>query len=249
MFCNQCGANLPDGTAHCTMCGAPLYQQAPQQESYGWDNNHQQTPAPVAPVKKNALPITITMLVSIVLIIASILAPVLMPLFEVPIMSFVADVADEDFEEQIEEMKDEWEDSEEQREMTAEELSGKEKKAYQKIEKKMEQTLNHFSLWNVNELAKLAKEADEDFDVGIEEEDYEAFTQAMGIVVGVSIGGFVLPLLFALLGGLKKSAGLTVAALIFTAISQLILSGFVLLVLSVVVYIVQIVLCKKYKAA
>lgn len=249
MFCNQCGANLPEGTTFCTMCGAPTGQQAPQQEAYNWENNYQQPSAPVAPVKKNPLPITITMLVSIVLIIASILAPVLMPLFEVPVMSFVADMADEDFEEQIEEMKDDWEASEEEREMTEDELSGKEKKAYQKIEKKMEQTLDHFSLWNVNELAKMAKEADEEFDVGIEEEDYEAFTQVMGVVVAVSIAGFVLPLLFALLGGLKKSAGLTIAALIFTAISQLILSGFVLLILSVVVYIVQIVLCKKYKAA
>ena len=39
------------------------------------------------------------------------------------------------------------------------------------------------------------------------------------------------------------------AALIFTAISQLILSGFVLLALSAVVYIVQIVLCNNYKKA
>ena len=77
----------------------------------------------------------------------------------------------------------------------------------------------------------------------------ETFSQAMGVVFGVVCGAFVLPLLFAILGGLKKSAGLTIAALIFTAISQAILSGVLLLILSAVVYIVQIVLCNKYKKA
>lgn len=250
MFCNQCGNNMPEGSSHCSACGNPLYQEPVQQAYSGWESGYAQTPAPEAPVKKNSLPVTITMLVSIVLIIASILAPLVMPLFEVPIMSVALDAADEDFDDQLDEMKDQWEDSEEEREMTLDELSGKEKKAYQKLEKKMEQTLDHFSLWNVNELAKLAKEAEDEFEMdGIDEEDYEEFAQILGTVAGISIGAFVLPLLFALLGGLKKSAGLTIAALIFTAISQLILSGFLLLILSVVVYIVQIVLCKKYKAA
>ena len=81
------------------------------------------------------------------------------------------------------------------------------------------------------------------------DKDMEDLNTAVGIVVGASIGAFVLPLLFAILGGLKKSAGLTVAALIFTAISQAILSGVLLLILSAVVYIVQIVLCNNYKKA
>ena len=52
MFCNRCGANLPDGTQFCTNCGAP--QTAPQQPA------PQATPfqfapqaAPAAPVKKS----------------------------------------------------------------------------------------------------------------------------------------------------------------------------------------------------
>jgi len=247
MFCNHCGANLPEGAAHCTMCGAPMTQNAPVQPNYDY-SQQPQSPAP-APAKKSSLPTTITCLISVVLIIASIIAPLAMPLFDVPVMSLALDAADEDFDEQLDEMKDEWKDSEEEREMAMDELSSKEKKAYKKLEKQMEKTLDHFSLLNVNELAKQAKDAEDAFEMdGINEEDYEEFSQIMGVIAGVSVGAFVLPLLFALLGGLKKSAGLTIAAMIFTAISQLILSGFVLLLLSAVVYIVQIVLCKKYKA-
>ena len=248
MFCNQCGANLPEVTAYCTMCGAPMYQQAPQQENYNWENNYQQSPVPEVPVKKNSLPITITMLVSIVLIIASILAPLMLPVFDIPVMSVALSAADEDPDELLDDMKDQMDEIKDNYDMIEDDLSSKEKKSYKKAIDSLEKMVDSFSLLNINAAAKAAQDM-EDADTSDLDEAMEEFTQIMGVIVGISIGAFVLPLLFALLGGLKKSAGLTIAALIFTAISQLILSGVVLVILSAVVYIVQIVLCKKYKAA
>ena len=244
MFCNNCGNHIPEGTAFCNACGAPVQQQqAASQQAY------YQQPQVAAPVKKNATPITITFIISIVLIIASILAPMVMPLFDIPAVSFALSVADEDMDEALDELKDEVDDIKEEYKEIKDDLSSKEKKNYEKMMDSVEKMVDNFSLLNISNAVKTLDSLDEEYRPEGMDEGMEEFSQAMLIVFGAAIGAFVLPLLFALLGGLKKSAGLTVAALIFTAISQLILSGFVLLALSAVVYIVQIVLCSNYKKA
>lgn len=244
MFCNNCGNQMPEGTVFCPACGAPAQQ--PQQAYY----QQPQAPAP-APVKKNATPIMITFIISIVLIIASILAPMVTPFFDVPVVSFVMEMADEDVD--VKEMEDDLDETldraKEQYELIEDELSSKEKKQYKNLLDKMEKMVDNCSLLNINAAAKAQEAMPEEYQPDGMDDDMEAFETAVGIVVGASIGAFVLPLLFALLGGLKKSAGLTVAALIFTAISQAVLSGTLLLILSAVIYIVQIVLCSKYKKA
>lgn len=242
MFCNNCGNQMPEGTVFCPACGAPAQQQ-PQQPLY------QQPQAP-APVKKNATPIMITFIISIVLIIASILAPMVTPFFEIPVISAVAEEIDDmdvkELEDGVEEALDQ---AKAEYKLIKDDLSSKEKKQYEKLIKCMEKMEKNLSLLNIKSTAKALEGMDEAYQPDGLDEDMEALNTAVGIVVGASIGAFVLPLLFAILGGLKKSAGLTVAALIFTAISQAILSGVLLLILSAVVYIVQIVLCKNYKKA
>lgn len=243
MFCNHCGNTIPEGTAFCNNCGAPAQQQAAPQQAY-----YQQPQAP-APVKKNATPITITFIISVVLIIASILAPMVMNFFEVPIVSVILEAADGDMEETVDDMKDELDGIKDDYEDVKDELSSKEKKNYKKMVDSADKMLDNFSLLNMSSFMKTMDNLDEEYRPDDMEEAMETFSQAMGVVFGVVCGAFVLPLLFAILGGLKKSAGLTIAALIFTAISQAILSGVLLLILSAVVYIVQIVLCNKYKKA
>ena len=152
-------------------------------------------------------------------------------------------------DEALDELKDEVDDIKEEYKEIKDDLSSKEKKNYEKMMDSVEKMVDNFSLLNISNAVKTLDSLDEEYRPEGMDEGMEEFSQAMLIVFGAAIGAFVLPLLFALLGGLKKSAGLTVAALIFTAISQLILSGFVLLALSAVVYIVQIVLCSNYKKA
>ncbi len=241
MFCNNCGNNIPEGIAFCNNCGAPAQQQT--QQAY-----YQQPQAP-APVKKNATPIMITFIISIVLIIASILAPMVMNFFEVPVVSMVLEMADEDMDEVLDDLKDEVDYAKDEYEMVEDELDSKEKKNYKKMIDSVEKMADNCSLLNISNALKTMDNLDEEYRPDGMEEGMKEFSQLMGIVFGLVFGAFVLPLLFAILGGLKKSAGLTVAALIFTAISQAILSGVLLLILSAVVYIVQIVLCNNYKKA
>ena len=73
--------------------------------------------------------------------------------------------------------------------------------------------------------------------------------KGMEILMGVLIGCFFLPLLFTLLGGLRKSTGLTVAALIFTVIAQLTWSGWIWAAVTGAVLLVQCILCRSITKA
>lgn len=48
MFCNKCGANLPDGTTFCPNCGTPLANSGPVYPGY----NPMQQPGYPAPVNQ-----------------------------------------------------------------------------------------------------------------------------------------------------------------------------------------------------
>ena len=255
MFCNHCGNQMPEGTAFCPACGAQAqqtqqaYYQQPQYQQPQYQQPQYQQPQ--APVKKSGVPITVTFIISVLLIIASILSPLVTSLFDVPLVSFAFEVLDEEAEEK--ELMDELEygldNAKAEYKQIKGDLSSKEKKQYENVMDKLEKVVDNFSLLNINAFVRAAEKLDEEYDFNSMDDAMEGYNTVMGIVIGGAIGAFVLPLVFALLGGLKKSAGLTVAALIFTAISQVILSGFLLLALSAVVYIVQIVLCGKYKKA
>ena len=334
MFCNQCGANLPDGATHCTMCGAmqdanpqpvPVEDDwdktqrvrsapgqnpnpAPQPAASGW-NTVPQPVAPVAPVapaapawneqpaapawneqpaapawneqpqqnwnsqpsydwnsqpqyaapkKKSALPIMITGILSVVLIIFSALAPLTMQMTDIPILSVVED-AKEEFEDALEQAKYDLEEHEADLEMAKEELTDDQVKAVENAEEKVRELIDNCTIMNLNAAAD-ALLALEDELAGYQNEFLEEFAGELdtlkemkealvNTMIGVCIGAFVLPLLFAILAFALKKTALTVVALILTAIPQAILSGALYIVLSAVVYIVQIVLCSQYKKA
>ena len=68
----------------------------------------------------------------------------------------------------------------------------------------------------------------------------------MGLIL---VSSFFLPLLLTILAGVNKSTGLSVAALIFTAISQLMLSGIIWVLLCAAAFIAQAVICSKVNKA
>jgi hypothetical protein len=80
-------------------------------------------------------------------------------------------------------------------------------------------------------------------------EEFEEIQSVVDLVVIAAIGMFALPLIFTLLGGLLKSKGLTITALVFIILPQLLLCGVLWVALSLVVYIFQAVLCGKAKKA
>jgi len=97
-------------------------------------------------------------------------------------------------------------------------------------------------------VSEASAEDQEDSPYTINTKDLQNFGQTKTILF-VAIGLlYFLPLLFTLLGGLLKNTGLTVTALIFTLIVQLLFSTTMgLLIASLVIYLLQIIFCKLLK--
>ena len=102
---------------------------------------------------------------------------------------------------------------------------------------------------NLKAAADLVLEESGNYDLGMNEEEAEQASMIMTVLMIGMVAFFFLPLLLTLLAGLNKSAGLTVAALIFTAISQFALCGIVFVVISLVLFIAQAVICGKVNKA
>lgn len=74
MICNNCGAQLPDGTKFCNFCGAqlitnPMYEQQTPPQYFGTNPNTYVNPSP-APEKNSKKPIIIAAIAAIVFVIA-----------------------------------------------------------------------------------------------------------------------------------------------------------------------------------
>jgi len=321
MFCNQCGANLPEGTAFCSKCGsaqnvvpqtipveddwdktqrvrsapkqnlnpapqpaAPAWEPAPQPAAPVWEPAPQPAPEPVwepapqpapqpawnpqpqpvnydwnppqyqpaAPKKKSSLPILITGLLSVVLIIFSAVAPLATNLLEIPVMSSLPEEEMAELENSLEELKTDWEDNQGSIELAKEEMTAAQIKSFENMVEKVEDLLDDPTILKLNVAADALIAMEEDFD---EDEEFledlssikELKENLIPILMGVCLGAFALPFLFALLGALLKNTALTVIAMVLTLPVQWALSGVLYIVLSGIVYIVQIVLCSKYK--
>ncbi len=260
MFCNHCGVFLPDGSQHCSQCGAPqtsAFQQSAEDATLPvfYNNPPQDTTAAYAqpsvspqqplPEKKSSLPITITFILSMLLIVASILVPLTRSFFNIPIVSLVGNAIDSDFYDEVDYLEESSEELQEEYEEFEDELSPDERAAF----KTLIRGIKTPSLFN---LARACKAAEELEDYGYSREDAalaEEFSLLIMVVLCISIGAFLLPLVFALLGGIKKNTILTILAMVFTIIPQLFLCGLLFVLLSLAVYIPQIVLCQKYKTA
>ena len=129
-------------------------------------------------------------------------------------------------------------------------------KATKKIIKSLKKVTTTPSLLNVKNLISTVEKCADDLDgehdvIDLDElsDSIKEAKQVMNIIIYVVIGLFALPAIFTLLGGLFKSKGLTITALVFMVLTQFMLCGFLWVVLSLVIYIFQAVLCHKAKKA
>lgn len=237
----------------------PVYQQPAPQPAY------RQPAAPVIPapiskkeylsskapesVKKMAGVVTITFILSLVLVIVSAVAPLAMNFFDIPAMSFMMTMADADPDELVEELEDAYGEAEYKYEIQKSTMDKDEKEAAKKVLDSMDKLLDNFSLLNFNALVSTMESVGDDYLDSSDMDDIEEVSDIMNIVIVGVIAFFILPLLFTVLGGLNKSTALTVTALVFTVISQLIFSGILWVLLSFVVFIVQAVQCSKINKA
>ena len=272
MICPHCGVAVGNDVKFCDCCGGampakqPQYQ-APQQPPYR-QPLYQPYYAPKKPlskkeflknppkkVKLKAAATTVTLILSIVLILFSAVLPVIRPLFRIPTLSWVLALADVDMDKLTHEIEDKYEELAEDFELSKSSMDEEEVELAEKLLKTAKKLTGSF---NMLDLAKLARELRDDFGVYMEEylsyqelQLLDAITMLPVYAVIVTVLAFLLPLILALLAGLKKSTGLTVAALIFTLIPQFLFNGTLFCTLTLAVFITQAVLCsqldKSYK--
>ena len=257
MFCRNYGQELADNAVFCGNCGTAQKQQAPAQQPV--DQAPVQQPVYQALVRpaasegsQNALLGTIAFAVAVLLLAASVILPLTTSFFDIPAVSVILSTIDADPNEltsSLEEAKEEAEEAQERFELQEEFIDDDEIEAAEALIDGMEKLLNNFSILNFNALVKTTTQVGEEYMDDSDLEEMQSVSKIMSVVIGVIIGAFALPLLFTLLGGFKKSVGLTVAAMILTLLPQLIFSGFIMVILSLAANILQIIVYKKQKAA
>lgn len=271
MFCPNCGANLPEGTAFCGNCGASQkpQQQAPTQQPvyqapvYQAPPQYQPTMPASTPtskkdflanyaspsVKTSAKLVTISFLLTLALIFASIIVPLSTPFFEIPSVSLLLTLAEADPDELTDEMDNLLDEAKSSLKAEKNVMDDEELEAAEAVVDSLEVLTENFSVLNFKNLVSVMEKEGDDYMDSADMEEIEEIGQIMDIVIGALIGAFFLPLLFALLGGFTKSTGLTVTALVFTVLSQLGLCGLLFVALSLVLFIFQAVQCSKIKTA
>ena len=197
----------------------------------------------------------VTLILSILLIVVSAVLPLVRPIFRFRAIPVVLALADMDLREITDELEagiEELEiDLDESRDyMTDEEI--------EVVELILDTFDDLTGSLNIMGLSRLANALRTDYASLLEEsmtpEDMaivDMVVQIPMIISLVIVSSFLLPLILALLAGLKKSMGLSITALIFTLIPQVIFNGTLFVTLTLAIFITQAVLCgqldKAYK--
>ena len=272
MYCPNCNAELPEGTSFCGCCGAKLTQPetqqyaAPAAPAYPGYATYTTYARPMNNMTKKeflasdaglhargqAKLAVLVCLIAVAAIIAGIFATMTMPIFDIPVMSMAMEAADADPDELLDELENELEVMEEEYEMIEDDCSKSEREDIEDWMDSANDLTDSFSILNlknfVNDTTMIVDEYGDEFNTSdLDEivEGMDAVNQAMGAVIVFLVGFFFLPILFAVLGGTLKNTALTIVGMVFTAIAQIIFCGIIWVVLSLVVGVVQAVLCSK----
>lgn len=234
----------------------PAYQQPPyQQPQY-------QPPVPrvtltrkeflaraTGPVKTKSTLVLVTMLIAIALLLVSLILPIAGPITGIPVLSTAVALAGEDMNELMELLRDEVDMLEEDLETSGEYMEDDELEAAEKLIDDLKVLSKSPSLLNTLKLTSTLRDDCLEYFDESDAEVFEKLPMVVGIVIASLAAMFALPLLFTLLGGLKKSAGWTVAAMILSLGPQMLLSSVFIGLGTLAVFIVQIVLCSQVKKA
>ena len=189
--------------------------------------------------------ITVTMALALILIVAGIIFPMVRPILRIPSvtgMLSVAGVSVEDITDGIDMLYDELAQEYDLGYWDGEELE---------MAEDLLDALDRLSgSFNLLDISKLAKDLRNEFDdilweyLGPSEMQILDMIVTIPTILIVAIGvSFLLPLVFALLAGLKKNLGLTIAAMILTLLPMMLINGWTFTTATLVVFIPQIVFC------
>ena len=248
----------------------PQYQQyqAPQYQQYQAPQYQQQYRAPAKPMtrkeflknppQKAKLKSTltlVTLILSILLIVVSAVLPLVRPIFRFRAIPVVLALADMDMREVTDELEGLFEELEVDLDESRDYMTDEEIEVAELILDTFDDLTDSL---NIMGLSRLANALRTDYASLLEEsmtpEDMaivDMVVQIPMIISLVIVSSFLLPLILALLAGLKKSMGLSITALIFTLIPQVIFNGTLFVTLTLAIFITQAVLCgqldKAYK--
>lgn len=275
-FCNCCGGTMPAQQPQYQNPQQPQYQnpqqpqyqqyQAPQYQQYQAPQYQQQYRAPAKPMTKKeflknppqkaklkSTLTLVTLILSILLIVVSAVLPLVRPIFRfraIPVVLALADMDMREVTDELEELLEELEiDLDESRDyMTDEEI--------EVVELILDTFDDLTGSLNIMGLSRLAHALRTDYASLLEEsmtpEDMaivDMVVQIPTIISLVIVSSFLLPLILALLAGLKKSMGLSITALIFTLIPQVIFNGTIFVTLTLAIFITQAVFCSQLDKA
>ena len=246
----------------------PQYQQyqAPQYQQYRAPQYQQQYRAPAKPMtrkeflknppQKAKLKSTltlVTLILSILLIVVSAVLPLVRPIFRFRAIPVVLALADMDMREVTDELEELFEELEVDLEESRDYMTDEEIEVAELILDTFDDLTDSL---NIMGLSKLANALRTDYASLLEEsmtpEDMaivDMVVQIPTIISLVIVSSFLLPLILALLAGLKKSMGLSITALIFTLIPQVIFNGTLFVTLTLAIFITQAVLCSQLDKA
>lgn len=265
-FCGCCGAKLTQPeTQQYAAPAAPAYPGYSAYTSYARPMNNMTKKEFLSSdaglhAKGQAKLAVLVCLIAVAVIIAGIFATLTMPIFDIPVLSMALEVASAEEDLDIDELTDDLEDSidgmEEDYEAIEDELSKSERKDVEGWIDDANDVADSFSILNLRRFADsttviIEEYGEEFYDSDLENttEDMKFINQVMDAIIVFLVGFFFLPILFAILGGTLKNTALTVVGIVFTAIAQVIFCGMLWVVLSLVVGVVQAVLCSKVNTA
>ena len=192
---------------------------------------------------------TVTMALALLLIIAGIIFPMVRPILRIPSVSgmlSVAGVSVRDITDGIDMLYDELSQEYELGYWSSEELD--------MIEDLLDALDRLSGNFNLLDISRLAKDLRNEFDDILWEYLGPSEMQALDmivqiptiIIVAIAVS-FLLPLILTLLAGLKKSLGLTIAAMILTLLPMLLINGWAFCTATLAIFIPQIVFCANTK--
>lgn len=264
MFCPNCGANLPEGSGFCSYCGTvmnaaqpeqpayqqPVYQQqAYQQPAYAYQpqpavSKSEYLKTLASPNAKTLVKIAWGLLAVCVLILAlGWNSSVNGPFYEIPVFKMVLGADYTEAMGELTDMLDESEDGiDELRDLYEDEI---EENDLEKLVDSAEKMAKNPSLNNIKDVAEQMNK------YNIDDMDAE-LVAIFDVAIAVLTICFGVVALFTVLGGVFKSAGLTIFALVLSVPICGLFSGVLYIVLALVAYIAQTVVLskinKEYKA-
>jgi hypothetical protein len=199
---------------------------------------------------KHSLIGAVAFLMSVLLLFVGIISTTKCDFYEIPVLSLIAGNNTSDLERSKKEIKNEVERYEELLE-DAEDLTNQEFNLAKKVLRSGKKLAKSFSLANIKTLMKNTEKLAEksNFGKGVLGSEYDELVKIINIVLTVMWIFMLIPLAVTVLGGVKKSVGATVTALILAMIFFLLFGGIVWGLLSAASYVTQVVCYKKIKAA